>query len=243
MAAALDCQPGVACLECHMAVAISLPTERAYDGLRRDIISCAIAPGSELSEASVCDRFAVADAAARVALTRLCRDGLLRALPRRGFAVLAPALQDVEDVYELRLMLEPMAARRAAGKVSMRELETYDAICRLGYEHGDAVTRSRFVEACNGFRVTVARACGNARLAAAIGALSDDVARLAHLGIVLGAATRARRAQATPLTKALATGDGQRAERIARDEIEASRRLVAAALLMSAPFAAAADGT
>ena len=40
-------------------------------------------------------------------------------------------LKDIHDVFELRLMLEPSAARMAAGKVNTQRLRTLDEICRV----------------------------------------------------------------------------------------------------------------
>src|SRR5690242_1927088 len=121
-----------------MGVTIPLLTERAYEQLRRDIISCSIAPGTEISEAQLCSQYELGKAAVRVALTRLSHDGLVRAIPRRGYMVVPVTLQDIQDVFELRLLLEPAAARLAAGKVSARQLKIYDDVCCAGYEPGDA---------------------------------------------------------------------------------------------------------
>ena len=215
-----------------MGVTIPLLTERAYERVRRDIISCAIAPGSEISEAQLADRYKLGKAAVRVALTRLSHDGLVRAIPRRGYVVMPVTLQDIQDVFELRLMLEPAAARMAAGKVNTHELRTYDEVCRSGYEPGDAKTTGRYLDANKAFHVTIARAAGNARLAGAIEHLLDEMTRLLHLGLGLRKGPQDVHEHKT-LVKALARGDGETAERICREQIEASRNMVLSAVLTS----------
>ncbi|MDB5903659.1 MAG: putative Transcriptional regulator, GntR family, partial [Betaproteobacteria bacterium] len=134
-----------------MGVTIPLLTERAYERLRRDIISCAFAPGSEISESQLATHYKLGKAAVRVALTKLSHDGLVRAIPRRGYMVMPVTLKDINDVFELRLMLEPGAARMAAGKVSTQRLKAYDEVCRDGYQPGDAKTTTRFLEANRAF--------------------------------------------------------------------------------------------
>src|SRR5829696_4350184 len=136
-----------------MGVTIPLLTERAYERVRRDIISCAIAPGSEISEGQLADQYKLGKAAVRVALTRLAHDGLVRAIPRRGYRVVPVTLQDIQDVFELRLMLEPPAARMAAGKVNTEQLKTFDEVCRSGYEPGDARSTTRVLDANKAFHV------------------------------------------------------------------------------------------
>ena len=100
-----------------IAPAIPLLTDRAYERIKHDIITCAIAPGTEISEPQLCAHYRLGKAPVRMALIRLAHDGLVRAIPRRGYMVTPVTLKDIHDVFELRLMLEPAAARMAAGKV------------------------------------------------------------------------------------------------------------------------------
>lgn len=216
-----------------MGVTIPLLTERAYERIHRDIISCVIAPGSEISEAQICSQYKLGKAGVRVALTKLSHDGLVRAIPRRGYRVVPVTLQDIHDVFELRLMLEPAAARMAAGRVSTRELKDYDDICRLGYQPGDPKSTGRFLEANKAFHVTIARAAGNARLAGAVEHLLDEMTRLLHLGLSLRKGPQEMPHEHKNLVKALARGDGETAERICREQIEASRNMVLSAILTS----------
>ena len=124
-----------------MGVTIPLLTERAYERLRRDIISCAIQPGAEISESQLAMQYKLGKAAVRVALTKLSHDGLVRAIPRRGYMVMPVTLQDIHDVFELRLMLEPAAARMAAGKVNTQRLKTYDEDKKTAMPWRDALGR------------------------------------------------------------------------------------------------------
>jgi DNA-binding GntR family transcriptional regulator len=215
-----------------MGVTIPLLTERAYERLRHDIISCAIPPGSEISETQLSTHYNLGKAAVRVALTRLSHDGLVRAIPRRGYMVTAVTLKDIQDVFELRLMLEPGAARIAAGKVNTQRLRGYDDIYKEGYQPGDPRTTGRFLEANKAFHVTIAEATNNSRLAAAVEQLLDEMTRLLHLGLGLRKGAQPAHDHKT-LVKALARGDGEAAERICREEIEASRTMVVSAILAS----------
>src|SRR3954469_1860362 len=205
-----------------MGVTIPLLTERAYDRLRRDIITCVIQPGSEISETQLSTHYKMGKAGVRVALTKLCHDGLVRAIPRRGYMVMPVTLKDIHDVFELRLMLEPVAARMAAGKVSTLELKTHDSVVGAGYQPRDARSTGRFLEANKAFHVTIARATGNARLAAAIEHLLDEMTRLLHLGLGLRKGPQHTMHEHKALVKALGRGDGETAERVCREQIESA---------------------
>jgi DNA-binding GntR family transcriptional regulator len=221
----------------HMPVAdvrpMPLLSDRAYDRIRHDIIICAIAPGTEISEAQLCAHYKLGKAPVRMALNRLAHDGLVRAIPRRGYRVTGVTLKDIHDVFELRLMLEPAAARMAAGRVNAQRLRALDEACRAGYQPGDAKSTSRFLEANKAFHVEIARAAGNARLADAVEQLLDEMTRLLHLGLGLRNRSYELEREHRSLVKALARGDGGNAERICREQIETARSMVLSAILAS----------
>jgi DNA-binding GntR family transcriptional regulator len=216
-----------------MGKTIPLLTDRAYERIKHDIIGCLIAPGTEISEAQLCAHYKLGKAPVRMALSRLAHDGLVRAIPRRGYMVTAVTLKDIQDVFELRLMLEPAAARMAAGRVDGQRLRMLDEVCRAGYQPGDARSISRFLEANKAFHVTLAQAAGNVRLANAIEQLLDEMTRLLHLGLGLRNRSQEMQHEHRALVKALTRGDGATAERICREQIEAARSMVLSAILTS----------
>lgn len=216
-----------------MGKTIPLLTDRAYERIRHDIITCAIAPGAEVSEAQLCTQYKLGKAPVRVALTKLAHDGLVRAIPRRGYMVTQVTIKDIHDVFELRLMLEPAAARMAAGKADTQRLREFDEVCKHGYQPGDIKSTTRFLEANKAFHVHIAQATGNSRLSDAIEQLLDEMTRLLHLGLGLRNRSQEVQHEHRALMKALARGDGEAAERICRDQIEAARNMVLSAILTS----------
>ena len=108
--------------ESHSSASAPIPllTDRAYERIKHDVITCLLAPGAEISEPQLCLHYRLGKAPVRMALIRLAHDGLVRAIPRRGYRISAVTLKDIQDIFELRLMLEPVAARMAAGKIDTR---------------------------------------------------------------------------------------------------------------------------
>ena len=223
-------QPGRTLAEIR---SMPLLSDRAYERIRHDIISCVLAPGAEISETQLCSQYRIGKAPVRMALNRLAHDGLVRAIPRRGYRVAPVTVKDVHDVFELRLMLEPTAARMAAGKIGAQRMRVLDEVARSSYQPGDPGSTSRFLEASKAFHVAIARATGNARLAEAIERLLDDMTRLLHLGLGLRDRSQELSRAHRALVKALARGDGDTAERICREQIETARNMVLSAILTS----------
>lgn len=215
------------------AKTIPLLSERAYERIKHDIICCLIAPGDEVSEARLCSQYKLGKAPVRAALSRLAHDGLVRAMPRRGYMVTPVTLKDIQDVFELRLLLEPQAARLAAGRVDARRLRMLDEICRAGYQSGEPKSIARFLEANKAFHVEIAQTAGNARLAHAVSQLLDEMTRLLHLGLGFRNRSQEMQHEHRTLLRALVRGDGATAEKICREQIEAARDMVMKAILSS----------
>jgi len=211
-------------------------TIRALQALRRDIVLTRLAPGETLSEAATADRLRLGKAPIRAALARLAEEGLVQAVPRRGWVVSLVTVRDIHEVFDLRLLLEPEAARRAAGRIDTTALGRLDAVCAAGYRPGDPDSALGFLDANRAFHVAVAELSGNARLARQIGRLLDESTRM----LVLGLSRRDRSGEMAhehrALTEALAAGDPVAAAAIMQEQVAASRAMVLAAL--TAPDAA-----
>ncbi len=104
--------------------------EATYNALRQSILSCALIPGSTLTEASLMERYKVGKSTCRLALARLIQEGFVESVPRQGYVIVPITLKDVEEVFALRLLLEPAAARLAAGKVDAKALARIDKASR-----------------------------------------------------------------------------------------------------------------
>lgn len=89
-------------------------TIRAVLGLRGLIIEGALQPGARVLEQMLVDRLGVSRTPARVAMLRVCEEGLLEELPGGGYAVARFSEDDVFDAIAIRGNLEGMAARLAA---------------------------------------------------------------------------------------------------------------------------------
>jgi DNA-binding GntR family transcriptional regulator len=206
-------------------------TDQAHDAVRREILTARLRPGDAVSEAALAARFGFGKAPIRAALVRLAQEGLVRAQPRRGYAVTPVTLRDVGEVFELRLVLEPAAARLAAGKADIAELRRLDAVCEAGYRPGDAESALAFLDANRAFHVSVASLSGNRRLAEQVGRLLDEMTRMLLLGLAGRDRTGEMAHEHRALIEALAAKDGARAEKIVREQIEAARRMVLGALV------------
>ncbi|MGO6694446.1 GntR family transcriptional regulator [Rhizobium johnstonii] len=197
--------------------------DRAYDVLRREIVSCRMMPGSLLSEPEVMQRFEIAKASCRVALQRLIHDGLVTSVPRQGYRIAPITLKDVDDVFSMRLLLEPYAVRCATGKVSRARLERLEAACRVRSSADIGNQIDFFLEANRSFHMAIVQAADNERLYRMLGNLHDEMSRLVALGFGVQGIRPNIDNDHNQIIDALVSGDADTAERIARQHIEVFR--------------------
>ena len=133
--------------------------------LRRAIIAGELAPGVHLNEPLLARRFGVSRVPVREALVQLEHEGLVRSEPGRGSFVVGMSPTDVQEFYEVRLMLEVQAGRLAATRATVEAaaaLEETVATMRRASRLGQS---ERFCEADITFHRQIVLASGHRRLA------------------------------------------------------------------------------
>jgi DNA-binding GntR family transcriptional regulator len=207
--------------------------ETAYDLIKRAIIRCDLEPGQQVTEEQLAERFGLSRSTVRPALKRLYQERLVRTISRHRYVIPPITLKDAQDLFDLRLLLEPAAARRAAGRVDAAQLKRLDELCQAQYHLGDRDSAEAFLRANTEFHVTVARASGNDIMAEMIASLLDREERLNHLSHMLHDRNEDACHEHHELVEALVAGDGARAERVMAAQIWSARAFVLEALTSS----------
>lgn len=208
----------------------------AFERLRSDIIQCKLPPGSKITESGLCDLYGFSKAPVRTALFKLSQEGLVRTVPRHGYVIAPITIKSVQDMFELRLVLEPAVARMAVGRIDIDELK------RLNVAPGSSKAEQaemKFLAANRQFHLAIARASGNLRMLALMTQLLDEMAKLLHLGLFssdwrAGSMLEVHHSQAQQhedLINAFARADPEAAAEAARLHVQESRDLVMRALL------------
>ncbi len=97
---------------------------QAYQYLRDKILSCAYAPGERLNEQQLCAEMGnISRTPMRDAISRLEQEGLIVILPKKGLMVAEVKAEDIQHIYEVRLLVEPYALRRYGSAIPRAALE------------------------------------------------------------------------------------------------------------------------
>jgi DNA-binding GntR family transcriptional regulator len=219
----------------HIQGASSL-TDQVVEAVREAVSGGELEPGRLYSVYQLAERLQVSRTPVREGLLRLAEAGMVQFERNRGFRILRSGPEDIADVFEVRALLEPPAARRAAGRVDDARCEEIAAALAAMRDAAAAHDEHRFMRHDRDFHDLVLTAGGNAKLA-------EIVAGLRDVTVTLGASTvdRSRSlddiaAEHEPILDALRARDGAAAEAAMRAHVvHTGELLVAQARLEAAP--------
>lgn len=137
--------------------------------IREAILEGKLGPGERLVESQLAQELGISRTPIREALLLLQAEGLVDALPNRGATVRAYDVRELEDMYELRALLEGQAARRAATRMTAGLLaELRDSCTRFDEIVGVPGGARRIADVVHEntiFHEAILEASGSARLA------------------------------------------------------------------------------
>ena len=87
--------------------------DQVYTILRKDICEGRFAPGARLQEIELSEALGVSRSPVREALRRLVSDGLLYIVPNKGTYVKEFTCQDIDEIFDMRVMLESYSISRS----------------------------------------------------------------------------------------------------------------------------------
>lgn len=202
----------------------SLP-EQIANQLSARIVSGAYAPGQRIMEQAVAAEFEVSRGPVREALRLLEKEGLVIILARRGAQVTNPTIEEVNEIFDIRAMLNGLRDRLIAESPQREALLPLleQDIARLAEAAELQDGGAAYIETVTRLNRLLTQAAGNRRLQTILASLAVQTVRYTRLGL----STPARRLQSVRhwqgLLQAIRNGDGDAAERIARQRVQDSR--------------------
>jgi len=198
----------------------------AAQALRDAILDGRFTAGARLRQTDLADQLAISRTPVREALGRLQHEGLVELLPGGGVRVAVLALEEAAELYDLREVLDGLAARLAAQHASPASLARLEgSLARMAQclARNDA---NQWFEAHVAFHDEIFQASGNARLIGLSAVVKLSIQRfhpvLLRTPHRLADADREHRG----IHAAIAAGEGERAERLARSHIAGAKEIV-----------------
>ncbi|MGI5480197.1 GntR family transcriptional regulator [Streptomyces lavendofoliae] len=195
-----------------------IPAHSVCTAIRDDIVTGVFARGSRLTEEQLARRYGVSRVPVREALRTLESEGFVTTRRHVGACVAEPTEQEAADLLEMRTLLEPLGAARAAQRRTDAHLKVLRGLVRLGQDRARR-GQGEDVRSLGGwFHETLAQASGSPALTALLTQLRhkiawmyvvDQPARPAEVWAEYGA-----------IVDAVARGDAERARALTTLHVE-----------------------
>jgi DNA-binding GntR family transcriptional regulator len=153
-------------------------SRQAYERLRDQIVTLRREPGSLLDEAELMRTLGLGRTPIREGLQRLAREGLVIIRPRRGIYVANLNLTDLQQIFELRQVLEGYAAALAAERATEADLGALEASLEPLKQNPDPNDTQTYIEIDTAFHRALARSAHNTYL-------EDNLSRMYNLNLRL----------------------------------------------------------
>ncbi|MEW6643916.1 MAG: GntR family transcriptional regulator [Pseudomonadota bacterium] len=157
--------------------------ERVYEDLRVAITLGEIPQGQVFNEADLIARYKVSTSPLREALTRLRQDGLVKVIPRRGYAVVELTLRDFHELVQMRMINEGAAAELAAPRITDQHIREMQRLSSVSLAIGNTQSYRNFMQANQAFHELIASISENSRLLKATKQTFDEIQRVLFAGL------------------------------------------------------------
>ncbi|OHB44381.1 MAG: hypothetical protein A2178_03420 [Planctomycetes bacterium GWC2_49_10] len=190
--------------------------DQIYETLLKQILDHKLKPGERLVEEQLGRDLGVSRTPLRDAINALAKDGFVKIEPRRGASVREFQLKDLIELYDIRMALEGLAAKLAAGNIDHSVLE------RLGNEFKENDVRL-LLKADTNLHKIIIESCGNVKLQETLINLGNLVQAFRTAGYKSTSRSKAATVFHIKIVKALMNGDGEVAEKLMREHIEKTK--------------------
>lgn len=193
--------------------------EEAYERIRQMVMAGVIPSRTLIREAQLARELGMSRTPVREALRRLQAEGFVSAIPQRGYVVREVERDDLVNVYQVRAVLEGLAARLAAARATRADLarleDLYDAM-EAARARGDD---DALVQLNSQFHDTVATASGNQYLQSMLTNIREVFERYRPAALIRPGRRNEAHVEHRELLRALRDRQGDRAAHLAAEHV------------------------
>ncbi len=197
-----------------------LLSQKVYRALKTEIIKGSLKPGTKLSEGKIAEQMGVSRTPVREALKELAAEGFVKMNPNQAVVVSNASVEDVQEVLQIRGVLEGLAARLATKMISeeeIKELEKYQKQMEYYTKKDDVLA---FSEMDAEFHELILNVCGNNRLIQIRKNLSDQAHRYRIRSLSVPGRLKYSLKEHQEIVEALKRKNAEQADRLSQKHIE-----------------------
>ncbi|MGN0291344.1 MAG: GntR family transcriptional regulator [Lachnospiraceae bacterium] len=192
---------------------------RVFHTLREDILSGKYRKDEELKEKNIGEELGVSRTPVREALRQLELEGLVTIIPNKGAFVVGISKDDIQDIYEIRSLLEGLCAKWAASVISEKQIEELEEIIFLTDFHIEKEHYKQILELDNRFHEILYEASSSKVLNHVLSDFHHYVERVRKVSLSDKKRAKESNAEHRKIVEALKAHDKKKAEKLANEHI------------------------
>jgi len=197
-----------------------LLSQKVYRVLKTEIIKGSLKPGTKLSEGKIAEQMEVSRTPIREALRELAAEGFVKISPNQGVVVSNASIEDVQEVLQIRGVLEGLAARLAAKIINKEEIKELDKYLKQMEYYTNKDDVLAFSEMDAEFHELILGICENNRLIQIRKNLSDQAHRYRIRSLTIPGRLKYSLKEHREIVETLKRKDAEQADRLSQKHIQ-----------------------
>ncbi len=192
---------------------------KVYDRIRENILNGVYKEHEELKEATLGEQMGVSRTPVREALRQLELEGLVEIIPNKGARVTGITPKDIEDIYQIRYLLEGLCARWATEHITEEQLEKMEEILYLTEFHAKKENHAQVYDLDSQFHELMYEASGSKLLNNILSDFHMYVTRIRKISLSSSSRSKNSTEEHRAILDAIKAHDGDLAEKCAHDHV------------------------
>jgi DNA-binding GntR family transcriptional regulator len=197
-------------------------SEMVHDYVREGILSGSLLAGQALKQDEIASQLSVSRAPVREALNQLEGEGLVLLRPRRGYVVASLDVEEIEEIFQIRMLLEEHAARIATQRRTLVDISAVRNLLRAMDESGmdSPASIAKWSALNREFHATIYRASRVNRLCQITENLRDTVEQYVRLDAAMADRIGEAQKEHKLIVQAFEAGDADRTAQLSREHCQ-----------------------
>ena len=201
-------------------------TDKAHQHIKEWILRYHLKPGARLHVSDLAHALKMSQTPVREALSMLEKEHLINREPQKGYRVGTLSMQEIEDLYDLRIALEVLAVRQAAKRMSASTRRRLSSILTEFGRLLKTAQKQRILERGQDFHVVVLEASGNRPLAEIGRAILDRIWVIQNINLLTTDHLSDAHPQHLQILEALERGDAKKAASLMEKHLTQAKEFV-----------------
>ncbi len=192
---------------------------KVFVKLENDILNGKYMPGESLKEAKIASELKVSRTPVRESIRQLELEGLVAYIPNKGVIVKGLSLEDIRDIFDIRMKIEGLAAKRAAANITpdqLKELKEVVEFEEFYTQKGDA---EQILKLDTKFHEIIFRASGSRLLDRTLTSFHHYIQRARNLSLKDNERAKKALIEHMAIMEAIRLGDKEKAEALMSEHI------------------------